>query len=69
MERMAISFLKDLPFVNTFSRLVDVGSISRGFSTGGSMLPANCGGDGGAVVSCVAAMPREDLSGGVLGRK
>ena len=28
MERMAISFLKDLPLVNTFSRLVDAGSIS-----------------------------------------
>ena len=61
MERMAISVLKDLPFANTLSRLVDVDSV----------FPASCGGGRGAGVGCVAPMPSmEDwVGGGVLGRK
>ena len=69
IERMAISLLKDLPFANTFSSLVDVGSISAGFSTGGSMLPANCDGGRAVVGGCVAVMPMKDSGGWVLGRK
>ena len=58
---MAISFLKDLPFANTFSGFVDVGSV----------FPASCGGGRGAGIGCVAPMPSmEDwVCGGVLGRK
>ena len=64
MERMAMSLLKDLPFANTFSSLVDVGSIliSWGISTGGAMLPANSGGRE-VVGGCVAAMSMEDSLG------